>query len=87
MRLRQHGNKLTAGKRLLRFDSIQQVKRCMHYHDKEATTRLGLIQLKVNRFYSINYIKCNRLRPQNNCLGVLQVSGNLMFGRFFPGFF
>ena len=48
MRLTQHADELTAGKRLLTWGSIQQVKRCMNYHDKEATTRLGLIQQKVN---------------------------------------
>ena len=36
---------------------MQQVKRCMHYHDNWASIRIGLIQLKVNWFYSINYIK------------------------------
>ena len=36
---------------------MQQVKRCMHYHDNGALIRIGLIQLKVNWFYSINYIK------------------------------
>ena len=36
---------------------MQQVKRCMHYRDNGALIRIGLIQLKVNWFYSINYIK------------------------------
>ena len=36
---------------------MQQVKRCMHYHDNRASIRIGLIQLKVNLFYSINLHK------------------------------
>ena len=55
----QPGNESTAREEttFVWLKEMQQVKRCMHYHDNGASIRIDLIQLKVNWFYSINYIK------------------------------